>query len=409
MDYGSGNSQGPHYDQSETIANYQMTNPLFVLAVLCLNIVICEWLTRNTVFRYLGTALMVIVLTAIVANLGIIPAATNAIPMYDGIFTYIAPLRIFFLILKVNIRHLKKAGLPMIIMFLLGSFGTVAGVLIASYLVSGSESLGENYHIIAGMMTGTYVGGSANFNAVAIHYDLAKNGVLYAGTAAVDSIFTTLWMIISIALPKFLNRKFPSAHTENSEAFEGAKYKKHTDVETISPMGTGILIMLACGTLWLSDILADWLLSYGIDFPAILILTTIALILAQLPFVQKVRGANMIGIFLIYLFLAVIGAFCEIGALHSLGFDLAFTLIAFIGIIVLVHALIIFLFGSLYKKDWDLIAVASQANIGGSSTALALAKSFKRNDLLLPGILVGSLGTGIGTYYGFLMAAWLAP
>ncbi|MEL6561848.1 MAG: DUF819 family protein [Bacteroidota bacterium] len=386
-----------------------MNHPLYVLAFLCLNIAICEWLCNRTFLKHIGTSLLVIVLTAIVANVGLIPAATNAIPLYDGIFTYIAPIGIFFLLLNVNIKHLKKAGIPMILMFLIGSVGTVAGVFISSFVVSGSESLGEHYHIIAGMMTGTYVGGSANFNAVALHYGMTKNGVLYAGTAAVDSIYTTIWMVASIALPKYLNKKFPGKKSGDSTEVTTDDLAQHSDVEKISPMEAAILIFTACGALWISNLAGEALANVGVEIPSILILTTIALVLAQIDYFQKINGAKMIGIFLIYLFLAVIGAFCEIGALESLGFDLASTLVIFIGIIVLVHGLFVFLVGGLYKKDWDLIAVASQANIGGSSTALALAKSFKRNDLLLPGILVGSLGSGLGTYYGFLVAAWLAP
>ena len=385
-------------------------NPLFVLAVLCGNIVLCEWLCQKTALRHLGTSLMVIVVTAVVANFGIIPSASNAIPLYDGIFTYIAPIGIFFLLLKVNIRHLRKAGLPMIMMFLIGSFGTVLGVFGASLLVGGSDSLGEHYHILAGMMTGTYVGGSANFNAVALHYGMNNNGLLYAGTAAVDSIFTTIWMIASLSIPKLLSRYINRQPTTQTTATDSVSAEDiHSDVETISPMDSGVLIMLACGSLWISDLLADWLASTGTEIPSILILTTIALILAQTRYIQSLSGTKMIGIFLIYLFLAVIGAFCEIGALASLGIDLAWSLTLFIGTIVLIHGLFIFLAGGLLKQDWDLIAVASQANVGGGSTALALAKSFNRNDLLLPGVLVGSLGSGLGTYYGFLVAGWLAP
>jgi uncharacterized membrane protein len=63
--------------------------------------------------------------------------------------------------------------------------------------------------------------------------------------------------------------------------------------------------------------------------------------------------------------------------------------------------------GLLLKSDWSIIAIASQANIGGGSTDLALAKSFNRDDLLLPAILAGSIGTGVGTYFGFLVAGIL--
>jgi uncharacterized membrane protein len=46
--------------------------------------------------------------------------------------------------------------------------------------------------------------------------------------------------------------------------------------------------------------------------------------------------------------------------------------------------------------------VVSQANVGGSTSALALAKSLGREDLLVPGILLGSLGNAVGTFLGFL-------
>ena len=38
---------------------------------------------------------------------------------------------------------------------------------------------------------------------------------------------------------------------------------------------------------------------------------------------------------------------------------------------------------------------------------MPIATGLRRMDLLLPGILVGSLGNAIGTYAGFLMVGWL--
>ena len=89
---------------------FMFTNSLSILAVLFLNIVVAEWLNTKAFFKHIGTGLMVIILTAIVANIGIIPASTPATPVYDGIFAYVAPLSIFLMLLNVNLSSLKKAG-----------------------------------------------------------------------------------------------------------------------------------------------------------------------------------------------------------------------------------------------------------------------------------------------------------
>jgi len=147
----------------------------------------------------------------------------------------------------------------------------------------------------------------------------------------------------------------------------------------------------------ISNYIESW-----IQIPSILTLTTISLLLAQLPFIQKLDGSRVLGILGIYLFLAVIGAYCELIALPSIG-QVATYLLLFALILVVVHGLFTFTIGYLFKVDWDIIAMASQANVGGSGSAIALARSLERNDLLLPAILIGTLGNAIGTYLGFMM------
>lgn len=132
-------------------------NPLYILAFLCLLIAASEWLCRKTVLKHLSSSLVVIILGAIFANFGLIPSASNASPVYDGIFKYVAPLSIFFLLLGVSLKKLKQAGLPMLLMFFVGASGTMVGVLIALQLVSVEEIFGDSYKAIAGMMTGTYM------------------------------------------------------------------------------------------------------------------------------------------------------------------------------------------------------------------------------------------------------------
>jgi len=109
----------------------------------------------------------------------------------------------------------------------------------------------------------------------------------------------------------------------------------------------------------------------------------------------------------VHLFLAVIGALCDVEALVRMG-DLAPALIGLIGITVTTHALIVFGAARALRMDVETAAVASQANIGGGTTALALARSLGRADLELPAILVGSLGVAVGNYLGFAASGLLA-
>lgn len=368
---------------------------MLILSVLFLNVVICEWLTTKPYFRHLGTALLVIILTAIEANLGFVP--TTDTPLYDGIFTYVAPFSLFVLLLQVNLSDLRRAGLPMLTMFLVGSMGTIVGVVSSMWLFKGPQTVGKLYYALAGMFTGTYIGGSINFHAVALHYGVSKAGNLFIASTAADNIMTALWMAATLAIPQALQR-FRPRRLINTASGSAGEYVTH-DQETVSPKHLAVLLALGTGAIFASKEVA----AYWPSVPYILVLTTIALILAQFRMVNHLRGSRLLGLLGIYLFLAVIGAYCDLAALLRDG-QLAIILFGMICTLVLIHAVIVFGVGALFKVDWDVLGIASQANIGGATSALALARSLNRPDLQLPGVLVGSLGNAIGTYLGILVA-----
>jgi len=377
--------------------------PLYALAVLALLVAFSEWLCRRRAFRQIGSALVVILAAALLANLGLIPSSSNAPPLYDGIFGYLAPLAIFFLLLDVRLKDLRHAGLPMLLLFGLGAASTIAGTLVGYRLIAPSAHGIEKAYAVAGMFTGTYIGGSVNLNAVALHYGVTKDGTLFAAINAADNVITTLWIVATLLLPRLLQRWFPRARTEAAAATPTApapgllESKEAIDVLDLS-------LLLALGTL--SLFVAQLCSSYLPALPAVLVLTTIALVLAQVPAVQKLRGAKTLGYFAVLLFLAVIGAYCDLGALIANG-SVAVMLLEWVTIIVGIHALLLFVIGGLFRQDWAMISIASNANIGGATSAGVLATALGRDELRLPGILIGSVGNAIGTYAGILVAEWL--
>ena len=371
-----------------------VSNPIYVLGMLSLMIIISIYIGKTKLGKQFGAALLVILFTAVIANLKLIPSASNSIGLYNVIFKYVAPISIFYLLLNVNLNSIKKAGLPMISLFIIGSLATTFGILLSWILLSPETVLGNDAKIIAGMLTGTYTGGSVNFNAVALEYGFQKKGILYAGTIAVDNVVTALWILVTLILPMLLSRIWKSKIGVNKINSDKVKFSD----KGINITSLAWLTFLGITSFYLSEILVE----YFPRIPSILILTTIGIGLAQTKFVSNLNGSHDLGLYLVYLFLAVIGAYCEIGAVYQLK-EIGITLLLFSSLAVLIHGILTVLFGGLLYRDWQMIAIVSQANVGGGASAIALAETFERNELILPAILVGTLGNALGTYLGFFV------
>jgi uncharacterized membrane protein len=158
-----------------------------------------------------------------------------------------------------------------------------------------------------------------------------------------------------------------------------------------------LLAVIVLGTMWASALIGR--VVEGI--PAILWLTTIALVLAQIPRVGRIRGAGVIGNWLVLLFLASNGAKSVVANIVAVGPPVMWFALVTVG----VHGVIIFGIGLLVRLDPRTLAVASQANVGGSASAMALASARGWAADLLPGIAVGLLGNAVGNYIGIAVAA----
>ena len=90
-----------------------ISHPLFVLAVLAANVAASEWLARHTWLRHLGSALLVIVLTSIAANAGLIPTYSNDVALYVGVFDYLSEKNDWLYVgSSVAVAVLKKRRRP---------------------------------------------------------------------------------------------------------------------------------------------------------------------------------------------------------------------------------------------------------------------------------------------------------
>ncbi len=72
----------------------------------------------------------------------------------------------------------------------------------------------------------------------------------------------------------------------------------------------------------------------------------------------------------------------------------------------IIHIIIIFSIGRLIRIDIGNLAIASSTNVGGPTSALVLASVRKGRyvDRLLPGLIAGLPGYGVGNYIGLGVA-----
>src|SRR5699024_11122598 len=125
-----------------------------------------------------------------------------------------------------------------------------------------------------------------------------------------------------------------------------------------------------------------------------LVLTTITFTaLALFPkYFASINGSQELGTFLIYLFFVVIG----IPASIPLIVENAPLLLVFVAIIVFVNMLVSLVGGKLFKYNLEEILLVSNANIGGPTTAAAMAIAKGWKNLIGPILVVGTLGYIIG-------------
>ncbi len=219
---------------------------------------------------------------------------------------------------------------------------------------------------------------------------------------------TGIWLGIVLMAPVVLARFAPGSAAADAAAparpapNAATGEQPHSDPHpywTRVPVSLFDLVLLAALGLGLL-VAARWLAQQIGLVPEILWLTTIALVLAQLPRVRRLSGAEQLGNLGLHLFFVVIGVRSLFRAMLQVGPEVfLYTLV-----VVAIHGIFLFFVGRLLKGTLPMIAVASSAAIGGPSTAMAVAVSRGWPALALPGIAVGLLGYALGNYAGFGIA-----
>lgn len=372
-------------------------------------------------FKWAGKvsgAIIALVGAIVLSNTGIIPFDS---PVYDAVWAFMIPLAIPLLLFHVNFKKIWQESGRLLLIFLLSSIGTVAGAILSFFLLKEYIPYLDK---IGAMMSASYVGGGVNFAAMAAKFEAP--GEMVSATIVADNLMMAIYFIILMIIPtlSFFRKRFSTPHvdeveraTKNGEGetlAENFWKRKDISLKDIA-LSIGTAFFLVIVSFKLAELFGSWIpsgedASFGINLLAglfgdkYLVLTTITFLsLALFPkYFESINGSQELGTFLIYLFFVVIG----IPASIPLIFKNAPLLLIFVAIIVAINMLISLAAGKLFKYDLEEILLVSNANIGGPTTAAAMAIAKGWTNLIGPILVVGTLGYIIGNYIGTTLGLW---
>lgn len=356
---------------------------------------------ENTrVGRRLSGAILTMGFTFVLSNLGVIPA--DGVPAYDVVWGRLVPLAIPLLLLRADLRRILREAGPTLAAFALGAIGTVLGTIVAFGLVP----LGPEGWRLAAVFSATYIGGSLNYAAVSEIVGLRSGDLLSAGVAA-DNLIMAVYFLVLFWLPSvgWLARRYPRRHeAAAADAAPGAAAAHPRPVTSALPDLRGTATALAAG---LALCTAGYALAGLANWKGggILVVTvlTVTVATAAPRLCAKLKGSEVIGAFLMQIFFAVIGASANIGMVLKVGPSL----FVFGAVILLVHLVFLLVAGALVRLDLFELIIASNANVGGPTTAAAMAVARRWETLVLPAVLCGTLGYAVANFIGVGLGHWL--
>lgn len=365
-------------------------------------------------------AIVALIGAIILSNTGIIPTAS---PVYDAVWTFIIPLAIPLLLFHVKIKRIWQESGRLLIIFLISSIGTVAGVIISFFLLKDHIPVLDK---LGAMLSASYIGGGVNFAAMAAKFETP--GEMVSAAVVADNLMMAIYFVVLMMVPAigFFRRRFKTPHVDQVESgsigVEGKtlaeSFWKRKDIslkDIALSVGTAFLLVIVSfkvaefldSAIPSGDDVSFFInLVNGLFGDKYLMLTTLTfLVLAMFPrYFESINGSQEIGTFLIYLFFVVIG----IPASIPLIIENAPLLLVFVFIIVVVNLTVSLTAGKLLKYDLEEILLASNANVGGPTTAAAMAIAKGWKDLIGPILVVGTLGYIIGNYVGTALGLWFS-
>ena len=391
-------------------------DPWYVWMIISFSSTLGIALEKTNFGATLSSPLVSMCFTLLLCNIGLLPTKST---VYSTVMKNLVPLAIPLLLLDADMKKCFKNTGTLLKAFLIGSVGTIIGTIVA-YILVPMRNLPSS-HLIASALCSRHIGGAVNF--VAVSEILKAPSDLVAASMAADNVIVALYFSFLFAISSsskiqsklsFAPNIYPTNQIDPLISNNSVIFTNHTNnsieiinEDNIMSKSNDINLLTLSSALSLGILLYS--LSYFISIllpfelsPVLLVSLFAVIVATSFPkTISKISHAGgIIGVLLMQMFFAVTGSMGHIPTV--LKFAPSLFLHTFIQIFV--HFIFTLFIGKQLNIPFNEIIIASNANVGGPTTAAAMASNKRWQNLVLPALLTGVFGYAIATIVGVLIS-----
>ena len=349
------------------------------------------WAERRPWGANAGGAPLVSSLAALaLANAGVMPTSSAT---YDAINGFLLPLAVPMLLFTADVRRVLRGSAKLLPCFVVGAAGTTLGTL-AAYAAVPMGALGQEGWKMASALMARHIGGAVNFVAVANALEMTPS-IVAAGLAA-DNLMNALYFAGLFALAKGVMPREDENEDDSTVEDSGAAVEVEGAGEPFNVLNASYALAVAASVGYAAKLISGAFGLRGMDIP-IITLITVVLATAMPKRLGALAGSGeALATLVMQAFFVAVGASGSI----TLMITTAPSLFFFSCLQVAVHLAFLLAVGKIFMFDRAFALVASNACVGGPTTAAAMASSKRWKSLIVPSMLVGVLGYTVATFLG---------